>query len=141
MKIIVIVLIFISQLIYSQTQTTQSDFDKVIKTGELIINGWSIIKGNKETNNSKENSTIVKYLCVKNKLSSKLVFNLSRELKNEVDEKTQEKKELVIQSGEKECLYELEKDIWDYEIINTTTNEVLKKGQYKLEEEITVNAE
>ena len=33
----------------------------------------------------------------------------------------------------------MQKGIWDYEFIKST-NEVYKKGQYKIEEEITITA-
>lgn len=43
----------------------------------------------------------------------------------------------VIQKEGKECLFELLKGIWDYEIV-LSNNQIYKKGQYKLEDEITI---
>ena len=47
------------------------------------------------------------------------------------------KKELVIQKDGKECFLELPKGIYTYEII-LSNKEVFKKGEYKIEDEITI---
>lgn len=39
----------------------------------------------------------------------------------------------------KRMRFHMQKGIWDYEFIKST-NEVYKKGQYKIEEEITITA-
>ena len=44
----------------------QSDFEKVLKGGEILVNGLSFFKGNKSSSNSKT----IESLCVKNKLGN-----------------------------------------------------------------------
>jgi hypothetical protein len=47
------------------------------------------------------------------------------------------KKEMVIQKDGKECVFELLKGIYTYEIV-LSNKEVYKKGEYKFNEEITI---
>ena len=44
MKVILITLTFVTFQLYSQ-----SDFDKVLKTGEILVNGLSFFKGGKQS--------------------------------------------------------------------------------------------
>lgn len=108
---------------------SQSDFEKTLQAGAMLINGLSFIKGNK----SKPNNKTVEYLCVKNKLTDKVTFKLL----GKSDDGEDIKKELVIQNDGKECVYEIPKGVWIYEII-LTNKEVFKKGEFKLEDDITI---
>ena len=47
------------------------------------------------------------------------------------------KKELVIQKDGKECVFEITKGIYTYEIV-LANKEVYKKGEYKFNEEVTI---
>ncbi|MFY8187143.1 MAG: hypothetical protein ACOVLC_04210 [Flavobacterium sp.] len=47
------------------------------------------------------------------------------------------KKELVILQDDKECVFELPKGIYTYEIV-LANKEVCNKGEYKFNEEITI---
>jgi hypothetical protein len=47
------------------------------------------------------------------------------------------KKELVIQKEGKECVFDIPKGVYTYEII-LPNKEVFKKGEYKFNEEITI---
>lgn len=110
---------------------SQSDLEKTIKAGEVLVNGLSIFKSNKsqKVNNSKT----IENVCVKNKLTDKITFNLTRK----DEEGNTIKKDLVIPKDGKECLLELPKGIYTYEIV-LPNNEVFKKGEYKFIEEITI---
>ncbi len=110
---------------------SQSSLEKTIKAGEVLVNGLSIFKSNKseKVNNSKT----IENVCVKNKLTDKITFNLTRK----DEEGNTIKKDLVIPKDGKECLLELPKGIYTYEIV-LPNNEVLKKGEYKFIEEITI---
>ena len=57
----------LSNCIYSQ-----SDIEKLLKGGEIIVNGLSFIKGNKPKTDSKT----IESICIKNKLSDKITFKL-----------------------------------------------------------------
>lgn len=109
-------MVFFSISIYSQ-----SDFDKVLKGGEIIVNGLSFLKGNKSEN--KTNIKYVESICVKNKLSDKITFSM---VGKDVDGNIL-KKELVIQKDGKECFFELPKGIYTYEIV-LANKEIYKKA-------------
>lgn len=110
----------------------QSDIDKVLKGGEIIVNGLSFLKSNKSE--AKEtNSKVIESVCIKNKLTDKITINLVG--KDEEDNVI--KKELVIQKDGKECCFELPKGIYTYEIV-LANKEIYKKGEYKFNEEITI---
>jgi hypothetical protein len=119
--------IFFSNISYSQ-----SDFDKVIKASEILVNGLSILK--KDKSEVKEtNSKIIESICIKNKLSDKITYLMTG--KNEEDAEI--KKELVIQKDGKECVFNIPKGIYTYEII-LANKDVYKKGEYKFNEEIII---
>lgn len=116
----------------------QSNLDKLLKGGEIIVNGLSVLKNTRQnaTANNSSNATVVESLCIKNKLQDKITFRLMGK-----DEKGNEvKKELVIPQEGKECTYNLVKGIWSYEIV-LANKETYKKGEYKLEDEIIVTVE
>ena len=110
----------------------QSDIDKVLKGGEILVNGLSFLKSNK-TEAKSTNSKVIESVCVKNKLTDKITFRIVG--KDEEGEDV--KKELVIQKEGKECVFELPKGIYTYEIV-LANKEVYKKGEYKFNEEITI---
>ena len=114
----------------------QADLNNVIKGGELLLSGLTIFKVAKSED--KSTSKTIKSVCVKNKLSEKITFRIMG--KNAEGDDI--KKELVIPKEGKECLLELLKGIYTYEI-ELSNKEIYKKGEYKFDEEIiiTVKAE
>ena len=70
-------------------------------------------------------------------LVKKLAKKITVKLEGKDSEGTKVKKELVIQNDGKECVFEIPKGIYTYEII-LTNKEIFKKGEYKFEEEITI---
>ena len=111
---------------------SQSDFDKVLKGGEIIVNGLSFLKSNK-SEVKETNSKVIESVCIKNKLADKITYIMVG--KDEEDNVV--KKELVIQKDGKECVFEIPKGIYTYEIV-LANKEVYKKGEYKFNEEITI---
>ncbi len=109
----------------------QADLNSVIKGGELILSGLSILKVAKS--DGKSDSKTIKSLCVKNKLTQKITFRILG--KNAEGEDI--KKELVIPKEGKECLLELLKGIYTYEI-ELPNKEIYKKGEYKFDDEIII---
>lgn len=121
------IFLFSNIIVYSQ-----SDVDKILKGGEIIVNGLSFLKNDKSE--AKEtNSKVIESVCIKNKLTDKITFIISG--KDEEDNTI--KKEMVIQKDGKECVFELPKGIYTYEIV-LANKEVYKKGEYKFNEEITI---
>ncbi|MES2410854.1 MAG: hypothetical protein V4535_05355 [Bacteroidota bacterium] len=109
----------------------QSDLQTIIKGGELLLSGLSILKVSES--NAKGDSKVIESVCVKNKLADKITFKLVG--KN--DEGDQIKKELVIPKDGKECLLLVTKGIYTYEIA-LTNKEIYKKGEYKFDEDIVM---
>lgn len=119
-------LLFICQILFSQ-----ADLNTVIKGGELLLSGLSVLKISKS--NVKKNSKVIESVCVKNKLTDRITFRI--EGKNE--EGDEFNRELVIPIDGKECLFVLPKGIYTYEIL-LTNKEIYKKGEYKFEDEVVI---
>ena len=119
-------LLFICQILFSQ-----ADINTVIKGGELLLSGLSVLKISKS--NAKKNSKVIESVCVKNKLTDRITFRI--EGKNE--EGDEFNRELVIPKDGKECLFVLPKGIYTYEIV-MTNKEIYKKGEYKFEDEVVI---
>lgn len=100
-----------------------------------MVTGISIFKTSKltESKDKTVDSKFVATVCVKNKLAEKITVKLD----GKDSEGTKVTKELVVQNDGKECVFEIPKGIYTYEII-LSTKEVFKKGEYKFEEEITI---
>ena len=109
----------------------QSDLQSIIKGGELLLSGLTVMKVAKS--DDKKNSKIIESVCVKNKLVDKITFRIVG--KNEEGDEI--KKELVIQKDGKECLFILPKGIYTYEVV-LPNKEIYKKGEYKFDEEVLI---
>ncbi|MFN7775867.1 hypothetical protein [Flavobacterium sp.] len=130
MKISLLIIVLFTKFSYSQ-----SNFEKILRSGEVIVNGLTFFKKDKSDSNS-SNSKLIESICVKNKLQDKVTINFTGRDEND----NLVKKELVIQKDGKECVFELPKGIYTYEIV-LPNKEVYKKGEYKFDDEmvITVN--
>ena len=130
-KINLLNIIFTFFLIINNCQA-QSDVDKILKGGEIIVNGLSFLK--KDKSEVKEtNSKVIESVCIKNKLADKITYIMV----GKDDEDNVVKKELVIQKDGKECVFDIPKGIYTYEIV-LANKEIYKKGEYKFNEEITI---
>lgn len=111
----------------------QTDVSIIIRGGELLLSGLSVLKVAKSEDKAKENSKLIESVCVKNKLTEKITFRLLG--KNEEGDEI--KKELVIPKDGKECLLQLPKGIYAYEIV-LPNKEIYKKGEYNFDDEIVM---
>lgn len=129
MKIRFLILFLFSNFLQAQTLET------IIKGGELLVTGFSIFKTSKltESKDKTVDSKFVATVCVKNKLAEKITVKLE----GKDSEGTKVLKELVVQNDGKECVFEIPKGIYTYEII-LLNKEVFKKGEFKFEDEITI---
>lgn len=125
MKYYVLILIFLLPI----SLFAQSNLETILKSGEVIVSGLSIIKGTKSHSNSKTIETV----CIKNKLTDKITVKMAGKDTDGNDVK----KELVVPKDGKECLLELPKGIYTYEIV-LANNQTYKKGEYKLDDNITM---
>ena len=128
LKVFCIIIFFFS----TSPINAQSDFDKILKGGEIVLNGLSFLKKDKSAT-KETNSKVIESVCIKNKLNEKITFIISG--KDEDDNTI--KKEMVVQKDGKECTFELPRGIYTYEIL-LTNKEIYKKGEYKFNEEITI---
>jgi|Laugrespbdmm15sd_2_1035082.scaffolds.fasta_scaffold95606_2 hypothetical protein len=118
-----IALLFSCQLFFAQ-----SNIETILKSGELIISGLSIIKAK-----GHPNSKTIESVCIKNKLTEKITIKITGK-----DEDGKEiKKELIIQNDGKECFLELLKGIYTYEII-LSNKDTYKKGEYKFDDDVVI---
>ena len=122
-KIILLLFLTFPILIFSQ-----SDFEKTIQAGGVLINGLSFLKGGKPSESKKSLQ-----LCVKNKLSDKITFKIT----GKDGEGNDIKKDMVIQNDGKECLFEIPKGIYTYEVI-LSNKDTFKKGEYKFDDDLTI---
>lgn len=120
--------IYLAILLLPFFSFAQSD---LLKGSELILNGLSFLKSNKEVKES--NSKFIESICIKNKMQDKITFILV----GKDEEGTVFKKELIIQKDTKECVFELPKGIYTYEIV-LSNKEIFKKGEYKFEEQLVI---
>jgi len=129
MKSKILILFLFTSFLQAQTLET------IIKGGELLVTGISIFKTSKLTESKGkiiDNKTVAT-VCVKNKLAEKIIVKLYGK---DFDDNSIIK-ELIIQNDGKECIFEIPKGIYSYEI-TLQNNEIFKKGEYKFEEEITI---
>lgn len=123
---------FVLLLIYPFNNFSQTDVDRILKGGEIIVNGLTLLKKDK-TQDKKEDSKVIESICIQNKMETKITFTMigNDESGNEI------KKELVIQQGGKECVFEIQKGIYSYKIV-LANNEVFRQGEYKFEDDLTI---
>lgn len=119
-------------LTFSYVSYSQSDLENAIKIGQILGSGLTIFKVAK-SDPSKSDSKVVESFCVKNKLTEKITFKITGKDSDDNDVK----KEVVVQSDGKECLFNIPKGIYTYEVI-LPNKDIYKKGEYKLEDEIVI---
>ncbi len=121
-------------MMLSSVSFAQSNFEKVIKGGEVLLNGIAIFKAAKPASLTKTDDVKpIPTVCIKNQLLERITFIMIGTDKND----NQIKKELVIPKEGKECLFEIPKGIYTYEVI-LANKEIYKKGEYKFLEELTM---
>ena len=119
----VIILCLLSLSLHSQT------LDKIIKSGELIITGLTILKDKK----GNVTDGIIDKICVRNKLTDKITLNFAGVAPNGAALS----KSLVIQRNGKECLLNIPVGVYTYEIVLSNL-EIYKRGEYRFDESTTI---
>lgn len=124
-------IIFLVILLFTLQSFAQTDLENVLKLGQVIVSGFTIVKASKS--DTKSESKTISSVCIKNKLAEKITFKLTG--KDIEGEKLI--KELVVQNDGKECVFEIPKGIYSYEVL-LLNNEVYKKGEYKFDDDIII---
>ena len=101
----------------------QSDLETVIRGGEILLTSLTAFKMAKSDPYAKS----IENVCVRNKLDEKITFILTGK-----DEEGEEvKKEIIVAKGGKECMLNIQKGIYTYEVL-LTDETVYKKYNYEL---------
>jgi len=109
----------------------QSDITNVIRGGELLFGGLITIFTPSKPDN--KNSTVVESVCVKNKLTNKITFIITRQ----TEEGDEIRKELVIQKDSKEYFFELPKGVYTYQVV-LANDSIFKKGEYLFKDKTVI---
>lgn len=109
----------------------QSDIATVLRVGEVVLSGFTIFKSAKS--GTDKNSKIVSSVCIKNRLTEKITFKMSG--KDEQDNDV--KKEMVVQNDGKECVFNIPKGVYNYEV-TLSNKDVYKKGEYKFDDDVVI---
>lgn len=117
-------------LIFPMAANAQSDLTAIVKGSEILVGSLITLFSSSKKNVS---STTVESVCIKNKMNDKITLVLTRQ----TEEGDEIKKELVIQKNSKECIYQLPKGVYTYEII-LSNEEVYKKGEYLLKDKTVI---
>jgi hypothetical protein len=125
MKKFLVLLLMLSNSVFSQ-----NDLDKLLKASEVLLTGFTIFKS---TNNTKNDSKTISSVCIKNRLEDKITFKLFG--KDDQDNKVE--KELIVQNDGKECVFNIPKGVYNYEII-LSNKEIYKKGEYKFDDDVVI---
>ena len=105
---------------------TKAQISKDILEGaKVAVEIMSLKKNNKETE-SECNSNTADF-CIFNKMQETISVEL-KDKKSESDEATT----LITPSGAKECTYEIVASIYQYKIINTKQNKIIRAGEMKI---------
>ena len=127
MKKIITILLLLPLFAFSQ-----SGLEHSLKIGELLVSGFSILKSSK--NDTKKDSKFVLQVCIKNKLLEKITFKMDgKDANGEVV-----KKEMVVQNDGKECVFNIPKGIYNYEVV-LSSKEIYKKGEYKFDDDVVIS--
>ncbi|MFN3754208.1 hypothetical protein [Flavobacterium sp.] len=117
-------------LAWPMASGAQSDVTALVKGGEILVGGLITIFSSSKKNPA---STTVESVCIKNKMTDKITLVLTRQ----TEDGEEFKKELIIQKDSKECLFELPKGVYSYEVI-LANNEVYKKGEYLFKDKTVI---
>lgn len=121
-------------LIFTTFTYSQSTLETVVKGGELLATGLTIFKAARSDAAPKTvNNKVVATVCVKNKLLEKIAVKFT----GKDEDGVVVTKEMVIPNDGKECIFEIPKGIYTYEVV-LPNKEIYQKGEYKFEEEITI---
>lgn len=121
----------IAALLLPITLFAQSDLVNVLKAGEVVLNGFTIFKATRSE--TKKDSKVVSSVCIKNKLPERIAFKMT----GKDDQGNEVKKEMVVQNDGKECVFNVAKGIYAYEV-TLTNKDVYKKGEYKFEDDVVI---
>jgi hypothetical protein len=129
-KMISMLCVLFASFAFSQN----TGLDKGIAIGNILVQGFAALHSNQNKTTDSNSKTVEKF-CFKNKTDDKITVKFGRKT-----EDVEINKELIIRKDEKECMFDLLKGVYTYEVI-LVNNETLQKGEYKVAEDalMTIN--
>ncbi len=123
--------LFLAILLFPIISSAQSDLENFLKAGQVLLSGFTILK---TTNaDSKKDSKIISSVCIKNQLLEKITIIITgKDLEGE-----NIIKEMVVQNDGKECVFNIPKGIYAYEIL-LANKEIYKKGEYNFDDDVVI---
>lgn len=100
--------------------------DHMIEGGKVVVELLKVFAGKKDTDKNGGCKGSYADLCVLNESSGSISVTLQRA-------KTEEKKDMVILSGMKECSLQIEVGVWTYDLKLTGTTNSIRKGDILIE--------
>jgi hypothetical protein len=121
----------IAAMLLNNISFAQTDIANMLKVGEEVLGGLTIFKSAKSQ--TKKDSKVVSSVCIKNKLTEKIDFKMlgKDDAGNEV------KKEMIVQNDGKECVFDIPKGIYTYEV-TLSNKDIYKKGEYKFDDDVVI---
>ena len=123
--------LFYILLIVHNISFAQSDFEKALKAGEVLVTGFSIFKSSSIA--KKSDSKFITSVCIKNRMLEKISFIIT----GKDAEGVTVMKEMVIQNDGKECVFNILKGIYTYEILLANKDQ-FKKGEYNFDDDVII---
>ncbi len=113
------------------TSFAQTDLENALKVGQVVLNGFSIFKLSGA--DKKSDSKTISSVCIKNRLTEKISFIIT----GKDAEGVAVVKEMVIQNDGKECVFNILKGVYTYEIL-LANKEQYKKGEYNFDDDVVI---
>lgn len=127
LRIVILALVFTPSVLLSQEQNS-SDFDKITKVGELLVNIINLsAKKGKTEKSDKCKTEKIESICITNETSYRLKIYLFSE--GETKEKGTN---LISTSSGQVCNYILKEGIYNYVVQNMADDEIYIQSQLKL---------
>ncbi|MBC7641730.1 MAG: hypothetical protein H7174_05240 [Flavobacterium sp.] len=132
MKTKLILILAITFFMLPSMTFCQSDIERALKAGEVLLTSFSIIKSS--GNSKKSGSKTISSVCIKNRLHEKITFTI----KGKDDQDNLVIKKMVVQNDGKECVFNIPKGVYSLEIL-LSNKEVFKKGEYDFDEDVVIS--
>lgn len=108
----------------------QSDLENALKLSQVLLSGFSIAKAAPSSN---KDSKTISSVCIKNKMQEKISVIMT----GKDAEGVTVVKEMIVQNDGKECVFNIPKGVYAYEIL-LANKEIYKKGEYNFDDDVVI---